>query len=255
MSSLQDAGRRLRADRERHRLSTRDVERLSQVVAGDKGNREYALSHAWLTDIENGRFLPSIYKLYTLALVYGRPYDEIVGYFQIDIAQMGQTRRSLKWPRTHLVGPAIDKVLPTCEIPVEFREKVVFEQTQLVSQMFQRWGDVPVGLLQNMDLRNSLYGYIGTEDYTLDPLVRPGSLVRIDPRQRKVARSGWNNEFDRPIYFVELREGYVCSWCDLNDAELTLIPSPRSGVGTRHVRHPGDAEIVGRVTGITMPIA
>jgi hypothetical protein len=46
----------------------------------------------------------------------------------------------------------------------------------------------------------------------------------------------------------------VCSWCDLNNAELTLIPSPRSRVETRHVRFPDDAEIVGRVTAITMPI-
>jgi len=254
MSSLLDAGRRLRADRERLRFSTRDVERLSQDVARSRGNREYTLSHAWLTDIENGKFLPGIFKLYTLATIYGRPYEEMIGYFNIDLSQLGQTRRALVWPKTHLLIPNITSAMPTCDIPVEFRENVKLEQTQLVSQMFRSWSEVPVGLLQNLDLRNSLYGYIGIEDFTLDPLIRPGSLVQIDPRQKKVARSGWNNEFDRPIYFVELRDGYVCTWCDLSDAELTLIPSPRSGVATRHLRHPTDAEIVGRVTAITMPI-
>ena len=121
--------------------------------------------------------------------------------------------------------------------------------------MFESWGEIPLTLLEQMDLRNSLYGYIGIEDYTLYPHIRPGSFVQIDGRQRKIRRGCWQNEFDRPIYFVELRDSYVCSWCELDGSQLILIPSPQSRGQARHVRYPGDAEVVGRVTAVTMRIA
>jgi hypothetical protein len=31
-----------------------------------------------------------------------------------------------------------------------------------------------------MDWRDSLYGYIGMQDHTLDPIIRPGSFVQIE---------------------------------------------------------------------------
>jgi hypothetical protein len=55
-----------------------------------------------------------------------------------------------------------------------------------------------------LDLRKSVYGYIGLEDYTLFPIIRPGSLVQTDARQRKISAEKWKTEYDRPIYFVEL---------------------------------------------------
>ena len=33
----------------------------------------------------------------------------------------------------------------------------------------------------------------------MDPLLRPGSLVMLDPSLQKVQNSGWNNEYERPI--------------------------------------------------------
>lgn len=139
--------------------------------------------------------------------------------------------------------------------PLGLRGAVRFEQTNLVSRMFDRWGEIPVGLLQQIDLRNSVFGYIGTEDYTLHPWVRPGSLVQIDSRQKAIKAGVWPSEFERPIYFVELRDSCVCSWCDLDGNQLFLIPGPQSGQQIRTVRYPMDAEIVGRVTAIVMRIA
>lgn len=98
------------------------------------------------------------------------------------------------------------------------------------------------------------YGYIGLEDYTLYPLVRPGSFVQIDDRQKRIQKFPWRTEFDRPIYFVELRDGYACSWCELQGSELTLLPHPLSQCSVRQVSYPAEAEIVGRVMGIAMRI-
>jgi hypothetical protein len=83
-------------------------------------------------------------------------------------------------------------------------------------------------LLPPLDIRHSLYGYIGTEDFTLFPLIRPGSFVQIDGSQNRIGHAGWSNEHDRPIYFVELRDGYACSWCELKDRQLLQVPCPQS---------------------------
>jgi hypothetical protein len=120
--------------------------------------------------------------------------------------------------------------------------------------MFDKWGEIPIGLLQQIDLRNSVLGYIGLEDRTMYPWVRPGSLVQIDSRQKAIKAGGWHHESERPIYFVELRDNCACSWCDLDGNQLFLIPSSQSGQQIRRVRYPMDAEIVGRVTAIVMPM-
>ncbi len=41
------------------------------------------------------------------------------------------------------------------------------------------------------------------------PILSPGALVVIDQGRRRIFNSGWNSEFERPIYFFEHREGYA----------------------------------------------
>jgi hypothetical protein len=59
------------------------------------------------------------------------------------------------------------------------------------------------------------------------PIIRPGSIVQIDQNQRKVLPRGWKDEDDGPIYFVELRGGFLCSWCELNEGYLSAVPHPK----------------------------
>src|SRR2546430_15287442 len=121
-----------------------------------------------------------------------------------------------------------------------------------LSRMVEVWGEVPASLIQHLDLRHCLYGYIGLTDFMLYPLLRPGAFVQIDQTVKKVQRSMWRTEFDRPIYFFELRDGYACSWCDVQRNQLTLIPHPLSPSLTRHFVNGVDAELVGQVTGVAM---
>jgi len=248
-----DGGKRLRAERERLGLSTRDVQRLSHELSQKMKNRYYYISHTWVADIETGKFKPNVFKLQSLALIYQRNLDEILAFFGINFRDLARELGLVGLPRTRLLGP-LDRPGRSIVAPVELRDRVKIEQTNLVSRMFENWAEIPVGLLQHMDLKNGLYGYIGTKDYTLFPLIRPGSFVQIDARQTKIM-SNWQNEFDRPIYFVELRDGYVCSWCELHEGQLFLLATPQSGAKARHFRFPGDADIVGRVTAVTMRIA
>jgi len=248
-----DGGKKLRAERERLGLSTRDVERLSIQLAQEKKNPDYYISHTWVADIELGKFQPKLFKLHSLSLIYQRDLNDILGFFGVSFREAAREPGLIGLPKTHLLAP-LDKANRSILAPLELRENVKIEQTNLVSRMFGSWAEIPVGLLQHMDLKNGLYGYVGTKDFTLFPLIRPGSFVQIDPRQTKIANT-WQNDYDRPIYFVELRDGYMCSWCELDERRLFLIPTAQSGARMRQVRYPGDADIVGRVTAVSMRIA
>ena len=49
-------------------------------------------------------------------------------------------------------------------------------------------GGVPVSLFGAREGDKSVYRYVGTKDFTLFPLIRPGSFVQIDANQTKVDR-------------------------------------------------------------------
>jgi hypothetical protein len=51
------AGKRLKELRERLGLSTRDVEAKSHRIADEKRNREFYVSHAWVTDIKTAALI------------------------------------------------------------------------------------------------------------------------------------------------------------------------------------------------------
>lgn len=248
------AGKRLKALRGSLGLTTREVEEKSRQIATDRHNEEYYISHAWVTDIENGEYTPSIYKFYTLSAVYHRRYDAIVSLFGLSMGDLKRYQASLGVPNTHLLASDSEPDMEKVSLPVRFKEQFQLEKTHLLAQVVEKWDLLPVGFLQHLDLQKSVYGYIGLEDYTLYPLIRPGSLVQIDAGQRKLSTEKWKTEFDRPVYFVELRNGYVCSWCQADRGQLIVIPHPHSRQDVRRFDYPSQAEIVGRVTGVAMRI-
>jgi len=229
---------------------------MSRDIAKQRNNHDYYIAHSSLADIENGKQLPSISKLYSLSVIYRRRYDELAAWCGVPIADTEKEHRTLAFPRTYLVGtPAEDaeRVILTAS---ELRQKLRSEPTNLVPRMLESWKEqVPAALLQYLDWHKTLYGYVGMKDFTLYPTVRPGSFVQIDPRQKKIPSLGWHGDHDRPIFFFELRDSYVCSWCELHDNDLILVPSHESGRQARHVRYPNDATVVGRVTALSMRIA
>ena len=87
------------------------------------------------------------------------------------------------------------------------------------------------------------------------PLLKPGSIVQIDESRRRVASQGWTSEFDRPIYFLELRYSYECCWCHQSGRQLTLVPHPMSNLGPRTIRTPDEGEVLGQVVGVAMRLA
>jgi transcriptional regulator with XRE-family HTH domain len=218
------AGKRLKAWREQLGLSTRGVQAMSRQIASEKRNEEFFLSHNWVTDIERGRFMPRMFRMYSISVIYRRNYTEVASLFGLEIGDLRRDVASVHLPKTHLLESLREPETAAVSLPVEFKPDFRFEKTNLLARAVEKWEAVPLGLLQHLDLRTSMYGYIGLEDFTLYPLIRPGSLVQIDSAQRKISPTPWKTDFDRPIYFTELRDGYVCSWCEIDRGRLMVIP-------------------------------
>ena len=254
--SSYEAGKRLRAKRQRRRLSIRDVERFSKKIVAEKNSPAYYVPHNWVSDLENGKSKPRLAKFYSLSLIYECDINEILALFGLNVCDLDKERGLIALPHTHLSDLTLSRAGTFVPASLKLPDKLPLERTNLVHRMFQGLGEMPFFLLQQANLRDVLYGWVGTEDYTLDPVIRPGAFVQIDPRQNKVTKGVWPSEYKRPVYFVELRDNrYACCWCDLDGSRLLLVPSPKSPVPIRHLRYPQDAEIVGRVTGVAMLIA
>jgi hypothetical protein len=100
-----------------------------------------------------------------------------------------------------------------------------------------------------------LRGVIGKLDLTLHPMIPTGSIVQIDTGKREVSpRKEWTNQFHRPIYFLQTKDGYFCGWCELNEDSqwLTLIPHPLSSTPSRRWRYGTEVENLGRVVSVVI---
>jgi transcriptional regulator with XRE-family HTH domain len=246
------AGEQLRELRNRLGVTTREVEEFSRSIAEDRKNEEFYISNAWLTQLENKNSIPSIYKLYSLSVIYRARFTDLLKVFGIDLNDTPRYQLALPLENTHLVAfeePEGDRAVT---FPVRFDKGFTLETTSLISRMVEVWGEVPVAMLKKLDVRHCQYGYIGTDDYSMYPLLRPGSFVQIESHAARLQSSEWRTEFDRPIYFIELRDGYACSWCEMRGSQLTLIPHPLSSCTIRQFAYPSEAEIIGQVTGVAM---
>lgn len=245
-------GDQLRELRNHLGITTREVEEHSRKLAERAGNQEYYISNAWLTQLENKDSVPSIYKLFSLSVIYRSTFADLLAIFGIDLASSARYQLDFPLANTHHV--AFETPHPTAAITFSIRLDRSFslEKTNLVSRAIEVWGNVPASLFQRLDLRHTQYGYIGMCDFTMYPLLRLGTFVQIDSEISSIRPSAWRTEFDRPIYFVELRNSYACGWCDLTGSQLTLLPHPFSACAVRQFHCPDEAEIVGQVTAVAM---
>ncbi len=86
---LYPTGQRLRAIREAHHLTLKDVEHRSRQIAESRHNPEYLFTAGRLSQVENSSSLPSLYKLATLSEIYEVPYAELLGVFGIEVDWSG----------------------------------------------------------------------------------------------------------------------------------------------------------------------
>jgi transcriptional regulator with XRE-family HTH domain len=247
--ALDEPGLRLKSIRERLDLRFRDVEEASYRIAAIHKNDEFCIAISRLADIENKGVTPSIYRLYTLCSIYRQDVEEVLAWYGVDLSQMPADSRVSEIGKTHAVK---FKARGEGEVtmPLALDPGFDIEETSFFSRVVQRWGKVPLLMLQGLDVRHNSYGYIGSSDFTMYPVLQPGAFVLIDETKRKVVNGIWRNEFERPIYFVETREAFYCGWCTLSDGQLTILAHPSSGVAPRTFEFDSQAEIIGQVIGV-----
>ena len=244
------AGRYLKAVRIRLGLGVREVQEASAVIASEQGNPRFYVAASRLAQIENEQSAPGMFKLFSLSAIYGLSIHHILRKYGIDPNKARAYRDRFL---SEVTRPAIAEVYgfeDTVRLPARLDPCFRWETTQLVNEMLARWGEVPAAFLIDHNPHRHVYGYVGSGDRAMFPLIRPGSLLMIDPDRRRVARNCWKDEFERPIYFLELRSGYRCAWCQVEGSRLVVISHPHSGepVGSFSLEH--EAEIVGQVVGV-----
>jgi transcriptional regulator with XRE-family HTH domain len=240
-------GQKLKEIRNRRNIKTREVEEASRRIAQAKGDKRFGISDTWLTQIENGASEPSICKLFSLSAISQVNITDLMRLYGVDADEI-EKYEAVAHPRQTQLLPA--EALGDNQVirfPVGFRSRQY--KTGLAPGTTEMLGNAPVAPPQHPETRRISYGYIGLDDFTMYPLIRPGSFVQIDSRQNKPQAIAWRNEYERPIFFIELRDGYACGWCELQGDSLLIIPHHSSPGSTRRFVHPREAEIVGRVIG------
>jgi transcriptional regulator with XRE-family HTH domain len=245
---MERPGEKLKHVRERLKLTYRDVEKASQLLAQRRANDEFAIALSRLADIENKGTVPTIFRLYTLCAVYRLSLEEVLGWYGVPLDLLPAEAILTPLNETHAAGFGRTAKFT---VPEPADAEIDLNSTTFLSHVIRRWGMTGLSLLNGRDLRRYRYGFIGLEDWSMHPVLHPGSLLLIDESRRRIATEGWTHELDRPIYFLEHRGGYRCGWCTAYEDRILVQPHPSSQ------QKPGwyaaaEIDVIGQVTGVAM---
>lgn len=244
------AGQQLRHLRESLGLTLRDVETASAEIAARHANQEFFIPFSRLSEIETKGLHPSIFRIYTLAAVYRCDYRKILDWYEVKLDSIADDIDVVQIPRTHRFGmvPNPDTLL----LPMVLDPGFDVRRTMNLSRMIQQWGVPPLAFLSRLKRPSHLYAFLGMQDFTMYPLLMPGSFLQVDESKTTIINEGWRSEYERPIYFIETREEFICSWCNLTNDQLVSQPHPLSPVAPRVFRHQEEAEVLGQIVGVAM---
>jgi len=246
------AGLELKAIRNDRHITIREVELESRRIAEAKGDKRYSISNAWLTRLESGVSEPSIRTFFSLSAIYRVRITELMRLYEVNVDDI-EKFETIATPHLTQLLPAEVQEDDRTTRSLKSLEGLSLYRTTILRRTVQAASRRPVALIRNSDTRRIILGYLGLSDFTMYPMIRPGSFVRIDTRQKKLLLVGWRNEYERPIYFVELRDAYACGWCELQGHHLLIIPHQSSPDSIRRFAYPREAEIIGRVTDFDTP--
>ena len=245
------AGQQLRQLRERLGLTLRDVEAASSEIAARHQNQEYFIPFSRLSEIEAKGTLPSIYRIYSLAAIYRCDHRTIFSWYEVHFDTIADDNNVTQIPNTHRFAsvPHLD----TLQVPVAIDPGFDVRRTMNLARMIQKWGTVPLQFMPGFQRGPHTYAFVGTEDFTMYPLLMPGSFLQVDESKTEIVNEGWRSEYERPIYFIETRQEFICSWCNISDREqLVIQPHPLSPTAPRVFQYPHEAEVIGQVVGVAM---
>src|SRR5438477_6190782 len=136
------AGSTLRIIRQRLGLTMRDVETASEKIARRRGNEEYFVPISRLSDVETKGITPSIYRLYSLGVIYRTPIREMFGLYGVELEFAISDLETCAPPKSHL-SRALGNA-EVVEIPVRMDPSFDPRKTLNLGRMVEQWGTVPL---------------------------------------------------------------------------------------------------------------
>ncbi|MBZ2184062.1 MAG: hypothetical protein K7J46_05070 [Bryobacter sp.] len=229
-------------------MTFRAVADASQRIAEKRGNEEYSIGLSRLSEIENNGTLPTIYRLYALSTIYRLDFLEVLSWYGVNLADQPGDAQTREIEQTHSIHYST-MGFGEIQAPLSLDPGVDLTKTTFLSRVITRWGALPLHLLNSADARRKRYAVVGSEDWSMHPILQPGSLLVINESSR-VMNNGWTNEWDRPIYFLETRDGWLCGWCHLDRDRLVVMFHPSSAEPPQVFLYPNDIEIIGQVVAV-----
>jgi transcriptional regulator with XRE-family HTH domain len=246
---IMDPGKWIRALREERSIKPSDIERITRSIADARANPDFNIPHSTLADIESGA-IPSIHKLFSLALVLKVPLSELLLPFGIDQDEI--VGSDVKSPEDEIPS-SVTTLEPSFRFQLNFDTDISTEETTLLKIQSHDLTILPPALRARFDPTRYRYASIGSKDDSMADLLPPRSLVEIDTTQKSVQVFAWQTLRERPIYLVWHPDGHTCCWCQCDGRELMLIPHPLSRQRVRRFKMPTEATLVGRVTNAWLP--
>jgi transcriptional regulator with XRE-family HTH domain len=242
---MERLGALLRSIRTEWGLSLREVMDRTELLAKLWGSPRYASSFSHLAKLELGRHDMRVSTLISLSHIYRKRPQTLV-----DACLPSEYHSPVFDP---LEGP---------NSTVLITEGRLHERAERLLPLNKRSPDIPENtalIAGDMNSQRNRYrkAIVGRKDRFLYPMIRPGAIITVDTHQRAIASpKEWTNEFDRPIYLLYTRNGYVCGWCQLTEGEtrLNVVSHVMAKLDVLPLTYGKDVDVVGRVVAVSMSL-
>lgn len=234
-------GERIRQRRLELGVKPSQIERMSNSFARRFHEPRCFITHSTLSGIEAGA-LPSLYKILSLAYCLRLTDDQILEWYDINLQVLRPVlqHRAAVQPMQMHNQPRAD--LRTQHFPFVWPKDPVQPQTELFNAVLPEH--------YSAQQRHFRFVRIGSKDNGMMDILPPGSLVRVDTKQRTISVFRWESMWHRPIYLVWHPFGHSCRWCQQTGTALILISHPASHYPVSVLRTPQEANVLGRVVSV-----
>lgn len=128
------------------------------------------------------------------------------------------------------------------------------DRESATNRLLTIWADVPLLMMLEHDWEQGPLVLVGLADRMLWPLVPPGSLLRLNPKARKIVDGSWA-EFERPIYLVEYKDRFHCCHAQRRGDMLRMISHLESPAPPSISVPYKEARLRGQLTPVFRPLA
>jgi hypothetical protein len=196
--------------------------------------------------LESRHVVPHTRTGLVLTPIYSLRYQDVLRVCHLAPEDAG------RWSLTTRLGL---KRLPDLEST--YLPAVLPQPSALWHSFFGHWRDLPILFRQ---IRTRLCGrkydlfYLNqSRTYRgLDPFLPAGSILAIERRPLKKSPRQYAMDWERPIYLLRVNDEWICSYIDIDDNSLTLVPHSAASIEPKTFRL-AEVAIHGLVIGALLP--